>query len=147
MKRKVRWLAALLAAFAVASLGVVLSGSGGGTPAGAQTVAVNDDVQKLEAKLRAFTTVGGQPGDIRNRADLQRAIELEAEAIARKSSHPPEGGGGTTLEELERLNAKLRLFTSLGGDTATLQNARANLRRAIEDELRQLRLREEGKGP
>ena len=143
MKPRARWLAALLAAFAVAGLGVALLGTGGGTPARAQTVPVSDDVQKLEAKLRAFTTVGGHPTGIGNRSDLQRAIELEAEAIARKSSQPPETGGGTTLEELERLNAKLRLFASLGGNAATLENARANLRRAIEDELRQLRQRDE----
>jgi hypothetical protein len=145
MRRKSRWVAVLFATLVAATLVVALTGTGSGTPTTTQASTVNDDVQKLAAKLRAFTTVGGRPSDITNIGDLQRAIEAEAATIQKKSSVPPEEGGGPSLDELERLNAKLQLLASLGGNPSTLQGVRADLKRAIEDELKQLRQRDTGK--
>jgi len=133
-----------LIAVGIAAIAVLTAASAGTRQGGALAPAQlnaqgSEDVQALHEKLRAFGAVGGQVGDIRNRGDLQRAIEVEAARLAEESQRRD---GTVHLDDVQRLNAKLELFAALGGDPHSLEGVRSALRDAIEGELRQLRRRE-----
>ena len=115
----------------------------GNGAAEAQFIRDPDDIKKLEEKLKAFQTLGGQVNTISNLADLAEAIRREVEVIARLSqdAHPERGRPGPSLEDIQRLNVKLDLYTAMGGHPVNL-NLSGQLKKAIEAELMQLKATE-----